>query len=357
MENHQDIPKVAFFVSAKDSIDEVSRDMEELVDLCVDEMWAPLKAYNTLAELSCLQLRKCYLDRQLITDCLKDILLGDADRALYKDGKFIQVQNVIKSLIDDTLESLPPLSESDYRLFGGLLCQDGWLGGGDEYCCIINKSDSDWIHDLAIGRRSDFSDLKKTSLGLAGRFSRTLFIKADIGFTVVAEISTSNLFTSEVSVQMGNTKLATERIAKILVEAESKSVQIPNPIFITISLFKDNRFPDILARSYPEALMNVICIYFSSLGHKIVLKKEALVYKENRDIECLTLKTIFESIQPIKSCNLKPTNWRLEMEYLRIMGYPSFSTTKITGYWSYKHLLRPLNLRYRFAEALLRNFE
>ena len=96
-------------------------------------------------------------------------------------------------------------------------------------------------------------------LGLAGRFSKSLFIKTGMGYGVIASVSTGATFDWKDSIKasMSALSLCTARAAELLVQAETMRQGPYGPVQIIVKVFRDTRYPDLLVHGYPEALGTV----------------------------------------------------------------------------------------------------
>lgn len=335
---------------------ETVKSMVWLLDATRFLLLAPSDTPKSLGELLDLNRRREYINNELVTGCVRDTLLDDPGRVLKKGifGEVRHVQGIMKAIVRKSLLELPPLEEDDYRLFASLLCQDRWNQGGNGFDFVMKKADCEKLHLSSQYRNMNIEQDGQDELGIAGRFSRALFIKQGLGYVVIGCIDTGAVFEwkDELRPNISAMLLSTERIAELLVEAESKRAGPHGPATITVKLYKDTRYPDILVDGYTESLMVSLKRYAKRLGHSVIHGAPICVYKSSVNPESMILQELLALVHPQHEEDYSE-NLRLEYEYARIMGFPSHSRSKIPGYWDPSHMIFPVDLREKFGRFLI----
>ena len=343
-------------VSVSSEVSDTSRNVGWLVEATRFLMLEPLDTPRSLGELLDMRNRRNYINTELISGCVRDTLVDDPERALTRGpgGEISHVKSINKAIIKNDLKELSALRESDFRLFASLICQDKWTQEGTEFSFIFKRSDCEDLHQRAQHRNLTGSiDTEKRIFadpGLAGRFSRVVFIKAELGYTIIASIYTGAIFDWKEEIKPDNSALlmATERAAELLVQAETMRKGPHGCAVITVKIFRDTRYPELLTDGYPEALMDALASYAKKLGHNHVTKTPASIQRFPVNHDTLVLEELLNLIHPQWTSDRVP-NLRLEFEFTRIMGYPTHSTAQVPGYWDANHMMYPKSLREKYG--------
>ena len=197
------------------------------------------------------------------------------------------------------------------------------------------------------------SQLFQSEIGLAGSFSKTIFVKADVGYVILACIDTGAVFEYKEEIKQTNDRLllSTERIAELLIEAESKRAGPHGPASVSVKIFKDIRYPDLLIKDYAQALMTSLTNFCKKLGHPVINALPVTIRKCPLRLEQLVLQEIIEMVHPQYEDDYN-SDTRLEYEYTKTMGFPTHSLSRIPGYWDARHMIFPSDLREKIGSYI-----
>ena len=324
--------------------------------------------FSDVCEEEFIRIREDWLMQDLHED-LYEMFITDADKTLTARigtiAKIFKVRRLMEFLLKQDARIVGPLTLPEYRWFTSCLLHDEWNNRGETNSCLLPGNISKMIHKEAMGLDGfgGFEPIylmKAQNMPLALGYTDAIHIFQGNGWLHVVFIHLGNKFKNidhalrwdrqnltQGSLQLKNTM--DEAMRKNGRKTDEKTTQT---VRISSHLYLDQTKHTVIPPKYVEKIILFVTVWIESCGYQKVLCNN-VTKRQNmcKNLEEDVLRDIMALVHK-QEPGMNIRNMRIEMELMKLLGYPSYSTARIPCFMKSQYILTPRSLRFRLAEAL-----
>ena len=324
--------------------------------------------FSDVCEEEFIRIREDWLMQNLHED-LYEMFITDADKTLTARigtiAKIFKVRRLMEFLLKQDASIVGPLTLPEYRWFTSCLLHDEWNNRGETNSCLLPGNISKMIHKEAMGLDGfgGFEPIylmKAQNMPLALGYTDAIHIFQGNGWLHIVFIHLGNKFKNidhalrwdRQNLTQGSLQLKNTMDEAMRTNGRKTDEKTTQTVRISSHLYLDQTKHTVMPPQYVKKIILFVKAMIESCGYQKVLSSNVTKRQSIcSHLEEVVLRDIMALLHKQES-GKNPGNMRIEMELMKLLGYPSYSTARIPCFMKSQYILKPRSLRFRLAEAL-----
>ena len=299
-------------------------------------------------------------ENQLLHKDLYEMFITDADLTL--TARVGTIRCLMDFLLKQDASIVGPLTLPEYRWFTTCILHDEWNKTGEKNTCLLPGNTSKMIHEgaMGLGGFEPIYLMTEQNMPLALGCTDAIHLFKGNGWLHLVLIHLGNKFKNidhelrwdRQNLTHGNLHLMNIMDEAMRANGRKTYEKIKQTVRISSHLYLDQTKHTVMPPQYVKKIILFVKAMIESCGYQKVLSSNVTKRQSIcSHLEEVVLRDIMALLHKQES-GKNPGNMRIEMELMKLLGYPSYSTARIPCFMKSQYILKPRSLRFRLAEAL-----